>query len=187
MNGKYHSRKEKKLIREVWSCLPLGKIHPESMQSHVCAPWRRKECDKTKLCGAVMQVGTSFFSTSSYEADEVMARLKDIDANTLREHRQKETAQRDYQDCRKLKVTYQIDYLNYRLKKLEPYKGQELTAEQILSICDYSLKTPLSATVMLSRGYIEPTKHHRYLIKYTTPEAKEVMERITGKDEQKHS
>lgn len=80
------------------------------------------------------------------------------------------------------------DPLLYRLKKLAPFKGQELTTEQILHICDYSPKTSLCDTLIFKRGLIKNIKperwcncpKERWLVMFASLEAKEVWERIKG-------
>ena len=83
--------------------------------------------------------------------------------------------------CPRCKGTGRVrDSLTYRLKLLAPYKGQRLMSEQLLRICDYSPKTPIEATLILSRGFIVriSKKTRKYLVKFVSLEAKEALERI---------
>jgi len=49
----------------------------------------------------------------------------------------------------------EMNAIEYRLSLLAPYKGQELTAEQILKICEYNPKTALTDTIIQKHGYIQ--------------------------------
>lgn len=79
-----------------------------------------------------------------------------------------------------------FDAFEYRLNLLAPYKGQELTAKQILKICEYAPLTTLENTRILSGGYIKEVEKHyitdekRWLVMFTNTETKDVCERMKG-------
>lgn len=85
----------------------------------------------------------------------------------------------------------------YRLDLLAPYKGQELTAERILKICEYAPLTALSSTRIQTGGYIKlieakpgpdgdvdiySERAQRWLVMFTNTETRDVCERMKGEN-----